>query len=231
MIIIALTGQAGAGKDTVADVLATHAGFTKLAFADALRAEVANGFELGDQYGILSDRATKEQPHPLLALQRCKDIEALRVFRRLWEAVGATMDAPDEMHAPRSPRQIMQWWGTEYRRAQQPNYWSTKVAMRIAQMHSLQGVERFVVTDARFENEAAAMRVLGGQVWQVMRPGLVSAEGTHASATDGSRLRPDCSLLNGGGILDLAHASLRMLQYQYGGIMVNVSEAPAGAAA
>ena len=36
--IIGLTGFAGAGKDTVADLLVAHARFRKLAFADALRA-------------------------------------------------------------------------------------------------------------------------------------------------------------------------------------------------
>ena len=35
--IIGLTGPKGCGKDTVAALLRTHAGFYSLAFADALR--------------------------------------------------------------------------------------------------------------------------------------------------------------------------------------------------
>lgn len=44
--LIALTGHAGAGKDTTADLLVAHAGFRRLAFADALRGEVSNAFSV-----------------------------------------------------------------------------------------------------------------------------------------------------------------------------------------
>lgn len=44
--LIALTGHAGAGKDTTADLLVAHGRFRKLAFADALRGEVSNAFSV-----------------------------------------------------------------------------------------------------------------------------------------------------------------------------------------
>src|SRR5450830_1359931 len=42
-LILALTGRPDVGKDTVADVLAPGHGFARIAFADALRREVADG--------------------------------------------------------------------------------------------------------------------------------------------------------------------------------------------
>lgn len=227
-IIIALTGLAGAGKDTVADTLVTHAGFTKMAFADALRTEVAEAFGLGDRYGILSDRATKEQPHNLLALVRCVHSADGIDFVRQLGAEAASLGDPDPdytawMLAPHSPRQILQCWGTEYRRAQDPDYWTKQARERIEQLMiegERQGYTRIVITDCRFDNEAATVRALGGTLWQVVRPGLQSVEGGHASQTDGARLQPDVTLLNGSTVVGLMHTALRALQAEHGGAVL-----------
>ena len=55
MKLIALCGAAGAGKDTVADMLPAR----KLAFADALYREVAEAW--GVEQHVLRCRETKEQ--------------------------------------------------------------------------------------------------------------------------------------------------------------------------
>lgn len=227
MILIALTGLAGAGKDSVADVLVTHAGFSKLAFADALRAEVANAFDLGDQYGLLTNRATKELPHPALALQNCKDIEALRVAYCLCGVIGPPATTAATMHAPRSPRQILQWWGTEYRRAQDRDYWVRKLTRTVMRL-AAQGQRRIVITDCRFANEAAALRAQDGEVWQVVRPGLAPVEGGHASQTDGARLEPDAVIVNAGRIHGLAHQTLHTLQRLHGGVVLPAHALPEG---
>ena len=221
-ITIALTGLAGVGKDTVADTLVTHAGFSKIAFADALRLEVAAAFRLGDRYGILSDRAGKEQPTQALCLLNCADDDFARCAIDLHFADHPGQTPGYYMLAPRSPRQILQWWGTEYRRAQQPNYWSTKVALRIAEMRQADQ-ERVVVTDCRFPNEAKAIRLMGGELWQVRRPGVTIVEGGHASQTDGNNLGPDLAILNGGDINDLRHSTLRALQQRHGGAVISIT--------
>jgi len=221
-IIIGLTGYAGAGKDTVADALVTHAGFRKIAFADALRLEVAGAYRLGTHAHILSDRASKEHPHPQLALSRCFD----RKFVDCMAQIEANKDDPDSDHdvwldAMRSPRQILQWWGTEYRRAQSGNYWSTQVALRIA-AGIAQGAEHWVVTDCRFDNEALAIRRLGGEIWQVQRPGHKTPEGGHVSQTDGMRFNPERVLINGMDLPALIRTTLRALQARHGGAVINI---------
>lgn len=57
--IIGLTGQAGAGKNTVADILFKH-GFTNFGFADPVYRAVATLLGVGQE--TLRDRAMKETP-------------------------------------------------------------------------------------------------------------------------------------------------------------------------
>jgi len=221
-ITIGLSGLAGAGKDTVADTLVTHAGFSKIAFADALRGEVAHAFQLGDRYGILSDRAGKEQPHEALSLFDCTDDAFVQCAIAILMAADPGQTPGYYLFAPRSPRQVLQWWGTEYRRAQQPNYWSTKVALQVAHMLSNDQV-RVVITDCRFVNEATAVRTMGGEIWQVTRPRQAIVEGGHASQTDGSNLQPDATLVNGTDINGLRHSVLRLLQARHGGAVISIT--------
>ncbi len=69
--LIGLTGPAGSGKDTVADFLVAKHGFTKLAFADKLRAEICDAYDVPVQ--LLLERQTKDTPLPKLALVYCRD--------------------------------------------------------------------------------------------------------------------------------------------------------------
>lgn len=212
--IIALTGFAGTGKDTVADILVTHCGFRKLAFADALRGEVANAY--GVTLQLLSDRDTKELPTPALALSRAPFEFRSAVSYALgaaW-ANGEADHIPDVdawLAAARSPRQIIQWWGTEYRRAQDPDYWVRAMRKRLTHCINVQRETRFVLTDTRFDNEALMVGSLGGELWQVTRPGVdasTTPEGTHSSATSGASLAPDTTISNAGTVHDLRNLVL-----------------------
>ena len=70
-------------------------------------------------------------------------------------------------------RRLLQWWGTELRRAEDEDYWVKKGIERI------EGYERFadlvVVTDVRFENEAVAIREAGGIVAEVYADEIIRA--------------------------------------------------------
>jgi hypothetical protein len=198
LYIIGLTGWAGVGKDTVADLMVTHLGFRKVAFADALRGEICQGFGIEPIH--LTRPETKS--HPLTALSMRK---APREFLAA-VVLSLSVAAPDHrwplsdewLDAPRSPRQIMQWWGTEYRRAQHPRYWTRIMLAKIVALGRM-GFSRTVIPDVRFENEADTVHATGGILWQVTRPGLDAAtttEGAHVSATDCGVFRPAAVLAN-----------------------------------
>jgi len=195
--IIALTGLAGAGKDSVADILVAHAGFVKLAFADALRREVELAYNLVSMHPLTTDRATKEVPTQRLSLSECTDGAFIGGIVMAAARLGAPVTVDYEwLNRPRSPRQILQWWGTEYRRGQRADYWLRKMADAIRGHIQIEGRRRFIITDCRFENEASQIRQMGGVVWQVVRGDLQSVEGGHASQTDGSKLQPSVVIDN-----------------------------------
>lgn len=174
--IIGLTGPAGCGKDTVADLLVAHQGFVKIAFADPLYSEVAAAFNVSVEY--LKCRETKEHPMSALALRRC----APPGFLDRITTVHALASKTTDLDAPRSPRQILQWWGTDYRRAGRPDYWTAKLLARLNNW-----IDRnFVVTDCRFADEVALVRRNGGPLWRIERDGVAVAPGAHVSETAGN---------------------------------------------
>ncbi|MEG1040567.1 MAG: hypothetical protein RSE94_11700 [Pseudomonas sp.] len=186
MKLIALCGAAGAGKDTVADMLPAR----KLAFADALYREVAEAWGVTVEW--LKDREQKERPVYGLAFWKCKDDDfhfSTYDFRK------AEHDLSGEN--PRSPRQILQLWG-DYRRAQDPDYFVKKLKTAVGREDWWD--QDVVITDVRFPNEAALVRQLGGQLWQIRRPGYEAGGTGHASDTDGGEFRPDVVLENFGDL-------------------------------
>jgi hypothetical protein len=59
---------------------------------------------------------------------------------------------------------LLQWWGTEYRRAQDPDYWVQKMYEGIPPT-----VDVALVTDVRFPNEADSITQRGGYTVKVER--------------------------------------------------------------
>lgn len=202
LTVIGLTGLAGAGKDTVADLLRTHCSARTLAFADALRGEVADAFCIDSAF--LTRRSTKEQPLDALALNNCTD----RAFVDRMVVHHMESGNPINPSAPRSPRQIMQWWGTEYRRSQNDAYWVSKAHQHISWLSKSEQADLVVLTDVRFVNEANLVRRWGGQIWQIKRPGLGLAHGAHASEVTGDHYAPDAVIVNAH---DIRHLQAQVL--------------------
>lgn len=192
-LVIGLTGPAGSGKDTIAAMLLKHHGMVPIAFADQLRTEIMDAFGVPIQ--LLTDRTTKEVPTRDLAMAQCLDDAFVEHIRT---CVGPSFPF---MHVPRSPRQIMQWWGTEYRRLADPCYWTTAMARRAINL-VIEG-KSAVITDVRFHNEARLVRNIGGKIWQVVRPGLPSPSTNHVSEVTGDEFSPDLVISNNGSLQQL----------------------------
>lgn len=63
------------------------------------------------------------------------------------------------------PRTFLQWWGTDYRRAQDPDYW----VKRLQETLDRDNPEVALITDVRFTNEADTIHKMGGYVVKVER--------------------------------------------------------------
>lgn len=141
--LIGLSGYAGSGKNQVAALLGML-GYSEIGFADALKAEVADAI-----------RAERSLVHG----------EPVGYPGYL---VSLNLFSPDEAYAkPTSQmmREILQWWGSDYRRSQDINYWVRKVD-RYLEYHNIIGQ---VISDVRFPNEVEMIRRRGGQVWLIDR--------------------------------------------------------------
>lgn len=69
---------------------------------------------------------------------------------------------------PESVRRLLQWWGTEYRRAQDPDYWVKKGMAEAKRLADGEHVHLVIITDVRFANEAKIIREAGGLVYEVV---------------------------------------------------------------
>lgn len=171
--LIGITGLRGHGKDTAAAAL-VKVGYVRLAFADALYTEVSLAFGITTDF--LGNRDTKELPLPELALNNCTNKEFVAIVleqdRIAAETSGAHLELKAQLTQPRSPRQIMQYWGTEYRRGVYgDSYWRDLVeAVLLANP-----TQNFVITDVRFPDEAKLLERIQGIIIRVVRPGAPGA--------------------------------------------------------
>ena len=186
IFVLGLGYRMRVGKDSVADVLVERYGFRRYGFAEALKVEV---------------------------LERFRDV--LDVVAR--ETYGSGIDHIERAREalvrdlkPSVVRALLQNYGTEVRRRDDPQYW---VDMLHTQILHRDRPTRAVVTDVRFRNEAAWVHGVGGLLVRVDRgapeQGSVSA---HTSERDlAEYLGWDYILKNDGTLDDLSAAVDRMV--------------------
>ncbi len=164
MILLGISGKKQSGKDTCAEMIeealaGDRFAYVRLAFADALYEEVAE-FLIKQKTSIL----ISEGARPVLACS---------IPRSLVEAKVAHIKAnkPDY-------RLLLQWWGTDYRRKSDPDYW---IKRWLAKFRELPDNSFVVVPDVRFLNEAECVEKMGGLLARVTRH---ASEDTHASEVE-----------------------------------------------
>lgn len=100
-------------------------------------------------------------------------------------------------------RQAAQFLGTEWGRGLDPDIWVKIIRMRIEHLEKLRCGEkaRIVLSDVRFENEAAMIRGMGGRVVHLRaRGGLSGATAGHASEGGLQAAESDYNVNNGASI-------------------------------
>lgn len=151
MILIGLAGLKGSGKDTAGQILVEEHGFELLKFAKPLYDSAAA--LLNVHPSILDNYKNDPRARVQLLLPRggtevCTDIE--RDF---------------------SVREYLQRYGTEAHRDIEefgPSVWTDLLINKILAVGTASS-RRFVVTDARFENECQALCNVGGFLYYIER--------------------------------------------------------------
>lgn len=195
-IILGITGHHNTGKTTAAQLLEAHVDARVMAFSDGINTEVAKAFSVS--IIDLASRQGKNQPQRLLALHNCTD----KAFVQ-----AALPHAEGDLLTPRSPRQILEWWGSEYRRAQDPYYWVDQTLHRITDYISKGCTRTIVIADVYKLGEAALIKAAGGTIWRIERPGHEERT-AHATSNEHLQIQADLTLHNMGDISHLQHLVL-----------------------
>jgi hypothetical protein len=191
---IAFIGRMRSGKDTAGARLVEHHGYTRLAFADPLKALVrAIDPVLYSDYDGSPIRLSDELRHAEMigndsrpASEIVKD--ETEEVRRLWQSTGEAIRALD------------------------PDFWVNRL---VNSWYAL-GSAPVVVTDVRYRNEADALKARGFKLVRIIRPADASkpvqamtgrdiSEGirAHRSETELANYTVDACVYNGGSLAEL----------------------------
>lgn len=171
-MIIGFTGKKQSGKTTACNALRERYDVRQSNFKDALIKEL------------------KEKFPDLL--------EHIRSKTFVTEGV-ATLDLLFQEKPPLI-RTLMQNYGTEVRRGDDPDYWVMQWKMALVDLLK-EDETIIVVDDVRFKNEAEAVRAYGGIIIRLNRTDMESTDG-HVSETEQDTITADYTIETGAGMQD-----------------------------
>lgn len=202
-MIIGISGVAGVGKDTCADILVRRRSSAKVALADPLKRAARDMYAFTDEqlWGPSEARNKPDERYPREHTWVLRDAGGRQCVccGALWLPL---LPYPSRRQCYLTPRYALQHLGTEHGRHCYPNVW-IECALRVAEVLS-DGGHRYdarigirasitrglaplsvVTPDLRFKNEIDAYRAAGAKFIRVVRPGagLAGAAGQHVSET------------------------------------------------
>ena len=215
-MIIGVSGQAGSGKDTVADFLVKNHGFVKVALADPLKRACKEFYNFTEDqlWGPSENRNKPDQRYPReqheFSDRSCKVCGFKAKERKELSPV------PEWPQCYLTPRYALQLLGTEFGRHCYDNTW-VDYTLRVAKVllgefeesytegyNAREGLHRIgnvsyqrpqgvVVSDVRFINEISAIKNVGGFVVRVNRSGagLDGSASAHRSEAEMREISDD----------------------------------------
>jgi len=153
-MLIGLSGKIGCGKSYLANYFINeNPEYVKMGFADVLKEECSETYNYFNEWNYHE------------------------------EGKGMVVNHPDLPRKNMTVREILQWHGTDYRRAQDPDYWVRQMINVLLMEEIPTGV---IIDDVRFVNEAEMIRESGGLLIRIgpypeWRPGKFAE---HKSETE-----------------------------------------------
>ena len=212
-MLIALTGKARSGKDTVGHYLAAHYGYTCLAFADALKDQTYALAPYLDGTTRLSE-VSADHPERATIVKELGE-EAALAWDPFVDGTTRLNDVVDKVGWESAKtsfpevRPLLQRLGTEAGwMIHGRDHWIRPVAEKVRESDG-----RVVITDARFPAEVEWVRSQGGAVVGVVRPDNVHAltgeEAEHASEAYNAEDADD--IIDNDSTIEALHAEVRAL--------------------
>ncbi len=170
--LIVLSGEAGAGKDSVADILVSDHGYEKFSLSDEMKVFVGRVFGFSDEQ-LRGPSHFRNTPDPRWA-RPCPQCRSTGAYS--FEIAFASC----EVQCPgcggmgtindNSPRRVLQLLGDEWARQMiHPDIWTMSARPRLEVM--LASGAKIVINDARFANDRANLsQWLGGKRVDVRTP-------------------------------------------------------------
>lgn len=170
-LVLGFGNKARHGKDTAVSAIRTyceeqHIPVKVVPFAEALRREVTDAItKAGSVEELLKREIFSYEPVGSDAPLRCFSTRIPD-----WVKPSPNPDLSDPLLPHGKHSLLLQWWGTEFRRAQDRDYWVKEWRRQVAQFSGV-----VIAQDVRFLNEADAIKSMGGVTAVVMRR---NADGT-----------------------------------------------------
>lgn len=175
-MIIGITGLKRSGKDTAGDFLQDVHGFERISFAGPLKRVCVQFLNCA---GIEEDQREEEREFLILHKNLSKAAGELGIHpslfyefqERFFDVFSPYLIVMDDTYSKYnvSYRKILQLFGTDVCRYFKDYLWIEMAEKKMQDCIDLG--KNVVITDVRFDNEAEAIKSLGGKVLRVVRDG------------------------------------------------------------
>lgn len=176
MNIIGISGQAGSGKDTAADILLAKEGFIKLSLADPIKRFAQELWNFSDDqlFGPSEFRNKPDERYPITEASR-EFLTARKVLQHFGTEGGRALDDDVWIRYAIKIAKILLTTKREY-------CYSSKLGLQPyiefcpqGEFKTIEGfpeqVKGIVIADCRFKNEIKFIKEAGGKLIRVIRPG------------------------------------------------------------
>jgi hypothetical protein len=175
-LLLGFGHKAKNGKDHVARHIQSVFGdewvIESLSFGYFIKQEVNEAIrECGGMFELFYQLASKKYGHGAPPLDE-------------WVRLQLNPDMSDPLCPYGKQRTLLQWWGEEYRRAQDPFYWVKKFHAHVQKME--RSPQIILIPDVRRKTECYFVKAMGGEMVNVVRPGFYdpNSNPTHITETE-----------------------------------------------
>ncbi len=201
-MIIGISGQAGSGKDTCADIFVQEFNFVKIAFADPVKRICREVFDFSDNQ-LWGPSQTRSEPDTRYLRNNGEYLTPRHALQTIGTSGGR--DCYEDIwaeHAIKTANKLLDANRTKSRALYNPKWGITYDTLAVCPY------EGAIISDVRFRNEIDALRNSNALVFRVVRPGagLNGEAAKHVSESEMKEL-PDSLfdevIVNDGTIEDL----------------------------